>query len=59
MGVPLLARIARHQDAQVLGPAAAADKSKGFQVGGIGDFDGHNYLDSRCAPDCEGQTCST
>jgi hypothetical protein len=59
MGVPLLAWIARHQDTQVLGPAAAASESKGFEVGGVGDFDGHSCLDSRCAPDCEGQTCST
>ena len=59
MAVPLLARIARHQDAQVLGPAAAAGKSEGVQLGGIGDFDGHSCLDSRCAKDCEGQTCCT
>ena len=59
MAAPLFARIARDQDAQVLGPAAAAGKREGIQIGGIGDFDGHNCLDSHCAPDCEGQTCST
>ena len=56
MSVPLLARIAFNENAQVLGPAAAAGKRKGIQ---IGDFDGHSRLDSRCAPDCEGQTCAT
>jgi len=59
MVVPLLARIARHQNAQVLWPAAAAGKSEGAQIGRIGDFDSHSRLDSRCAPDCEGQTYST
>ena len=59
MSIPLLARITRYQDAQVLGPAAAAGKSEGIQIGGIWDFDGHSCLDSRCAPDCEGQTWST
>ena len=39
--------------------AREAGKSKGIQIGGIGDFDGHKRLDSRCAGDCEGQTCST
>src|SRR5512147_444228 len=58
MAAPLFARIARDQDAQVLGPAAAAGKREGIQIGGIGDFDGHSRLDSRCAGDCEAQTCS-
>src|SRR5262245_27918600 len=44
MGVPLLARKARDQEAQVLGPAAAARESKGVQIGGNGDFDGHRRL---------------
>jgi len=58
MAAPLFARIARDQDAQVLRPAAAAGKREGIQIGGIGDFDGHNRLDSHCAGDCEAQTCS-
>src|SRR4029079_12536003 len=56
MTVPPFARIARQKDAQVLGPAAAAGKSKGAQIRGIGDFDAHSRLDSRSAANCEGQT---
>jgi hypothetical protein len=39
---PLLARIAGEQHAQIVRPAAAAGQSKGFDLGGMGSFDGHS-----------------
>ena len=44
VALPLLARKARDQHAQILRPAAAAGQRERLDVGGAGGFDGHGSL---------------
>jgi hypothetical protein len=44
MAVPLLARIARDQHAQIVRPAAAAGEFEAFGVGHGGRYDGHQVF---------------
>src|SRR5215831_2805416 len=55
--IPLLARIARNEHAQIVRPAGAAGERERFNLCGVGFFEGHEGLDSHCVRQCEGQTC--